>query len=402
MWFRALAAIATLLLAASSCGRINYDELPAALEDAGAPDIDADPDTSVRTIIASGWTHVCAAIDGRVACWGEGGSGQLGQGDSASSATPLTVDLPGPASALAAGNVHSCALVEGDVYCWGDGGNGRLGNGDGEDHPSPVKVTGLLAGSVTSIAAAHFSTCAVSQETAYCWGLNNQGQLGVNQVQNSSTVPVAVTNLPTVDSVVASADRACALIGRTAYCWGHDHNGDLGTAGNGGSMFEEVVVVSQLSQLSLGINASCGIIDGGVQCWGNGESGQLGDGLLADSAAAVNVLGLSQDVSRIHAAGGIQANAEEVDSMCAIRDGQVFCWGRNDFAQLGDQSTETRATPVPVVGLRGRAKAINGGTMHFCAVTEPENIECWGRGLEGQLGGATFTDSAMPVLVPSW
>jgi alpha-tubulin suppressor-like RCC1 family protein len=385
---------------AGSCGRINFDKLPATLEDAGEPELDAD--TSVPIIIASGWTHVCAAIEGRVACWGEGGSGQLGQGNTASSATPLTVDLPGPARALAAGNVHSCALVEGDVYCWGDGGNGRLGNGDGEDHPSPVKVTGLLAGSVTSIAAANFSTCAVSQETAYCWGLNNQGQLGVNTVQTSSIVPIAVANLPAVDSVVASADRACALSGRTAYCWGHDHNGDLGTAGNGGAMFEEVVVVSQLSLLSLAINAACGIIDGGVQCWGNGEDGQLGDGAFTDSTAAVNVAGLGQDVTALHAAGGIQANSDEVDSMCAIQGGEAFCWGRNDFGQLGDQSTMPRGVPVPVVGLRGEARLLNGGTMHFCAVTEPGNIECWGRGAEGQLGNGTFTDSLMPVLVPTW
>jgi alpha-tubulin suppressor-like RCC1 family protein len=402
---RTLPLCVAFIMGFAACGRIGFDKQLLADEDAapgGDADV-ADADNTSEIIIASGWFHTCAAIDGRVACWGEGGEGQLGQGDNASSAVPLPVNLPGPARALAAGKQHSCALVEGDVYCWGSNSNGRLGTGDTVDSLVPKRVVTLATGSVTSIAAANFSTCAVSQGTAYCWGLNSNGQLGIDTNQNASVVPVPVSNLSSsVDRVFAAADRACALVGTTGYCWGHDHSGDLGTAGNGGWMVEEVIVASGLSHLSLALSVGCGVSGGAVQCWGNGGAGQLGDGLFSSSTSAVDVLGMQSGVSDLHVAGGIEPLGAEVDTICAVRDGQAFCWGRNDYGQVGDQSMVTQGAPVPVVGLRGQVRSVNGGATHFCAVTAPNNIECWGRGEEGQLGSGDFADSSTPVLVAPW
>lgn len=402
---RLIVVSSALLLLGGACGRINFDKAPIAVQD-GAPAEDApaeDAAPGIAVLIAGGWFHTCAAIEGRVACWGKGNVGQLGQGNTTPSAVPLRVNLPGPASALASGRDHSCALVEGNVYCWGDNANGRLGTGDTMDSLVPKRVTGLADSSVTAIAVARFSTCAVSEGRAYCWGLNTNGQLGIDTVQDVSILPVPVMNLPTpVDRVIATSDRACALVGTTGYCWGHDHQGDLGTLGNGGFMVEEVVAAGNLSHLSIALSASCGVSSGAVQCWGNGDSGQLGDGLFTDSRTAVDVVGMQQGVTEVHVAGGIEPLGDEVDTICAVQDGQAYCWGRNDFGQVGDQTIITRGMPVPVVGLRGRVQSVNGGATHFCAVTEPSNIECWGAGVEGQLGSGSFADSLTPVLVPAW
>jgi alpha-tubulin suppressor-like RCC1 family protein len=352
--FSALAALA--FWTSIACGRIGYDGQSPIGNDADVAPVDAanNPEADAQSfsniLLAAGWEHTCAAIEGRVACWGQGDEGQLGQGDREPSATPLAVNLPGPATALSSARFHSCALVAGDVYCWGAGNNGLLGTGNTDD----------------------------------------------------SLVPVPVENLPSqVDSVVASADRSCALAAGTAYCWGHDHAGDLGTPGSGGWVAETVTTVSGLSQLSLALSVSCGLVSGGVKCWGKGAKGQLGDGLFSDNRSAVQVVGLGQNVSAIHVAGGMD-DVGEIDTSCGIQDGSVQCWGSNDYGQVGDQSTITRGTPVPVVGLRGPARKVNGGTAHFCAVTEPNNIECWGRGDNGQLGAGVFQNSATPVLVSAW
>lgn len=347
--------------------------------------------------------HTCAAINGRVACWGQGSSGQLGQGDQNSSNTPLPVSLPGPATALASGKDHSCAIANGDAYCWGSGSNGRLGMGDTADRLTPALVPSLPVGQVTDIGTGRYSTCVAAQDRGYCWGLNSNGQLGVDSsVQSSSSLPVLVTNLGTpVSSISTAADRACALVDSVAYCWGHDHEGDLGTAGSGGWQVEEVIVATNFAQHSISPNTSCGLRAGAVACWGKGTEGELGHGQFSNSATAVAVLGLQQDVTSLHVAGGIGPSATN-DATCAIQNGAVLCWGNNEFGQLGDQTQDNSATPLAVPGLQGDASVVNGGMGHFCAATLPDNIDCWGRGAEGQLGNGSFTGSLMPVLVPAW
>ncbi len=400
------------MLAASSliasCGRVGFEPLSSLSGNASdasaadATDVDAATPGFANIQIAGGWLHTCASIDGRVACWGLGASGQLGRGDNLSSAVPRTVALPGPATAITAGRDHSCAVSLGDAYCWGSGADGRLGSGDLLDRLEPNLVEGLPIGGVTAIGAARFSTCAVANGEVYCWGRNSGGQLGINEMQGASTVPVLAQGLASgVDALALAADRACAVRDRKGYCWGHDHSGDLGTAGNGGSTIEEVVVVPTLDALGIGLQHACGVLDGAVSCWGRGVSGELGDGMLQSSTTAVQVSGLESGVTSMSVGGGI-VEAAEIDSSCAVQDGNVLCWGRNDYGQLGSGDTAVLATPATVQGLAAPARLVEVGGGHACAVLEPNTIACWGRGTDGQLGHDFFADSFAPVVVQSW
>jgi alpha-tubulin suppressor-like RCC1 family protein len=404
-------------LAVSGCGRIGYDHndgywdsrRDAGFTGDGASSADADPlapDANplnpTNMVLAAGWNHTCAAIDGQVRCWGAGLSGQLGDGNLQSSQVPVPVSIPGTVTALTASRQHTCAIADGDAYCWGLGIHGKLGNGDEMDRPTPAPVVGLPAGQVTDIDANRFGTCAVAGGEVYCWGTNSQGQCGVNSAQSPILSPAKVANLPSpVQDLTSADDHGCAIAGSTGYCWGNGNKDELGTGGSPGWRNDPVTVVASPSQLSTGIVHSCGIVAGAVSCWGQGGNGELGNGQLNNSATAVAVQNLDQGVTKIYASSG-KIMTDDIDSTCAIQDGNVLCWGRNDNGQLGDQTQVNRAAPVAVQGLDGAASELSGGLGHFCALVFPDKIQCWGLNANGQLGNGSNTSSLTPVTVTNW
>ncbi|MGW8266878.1 MAG: RCC1 domain-containing protein [Longimicrobiales bacterium] len=143
--------------------------------------------------LAAGARHTCGISGNAVLCWGDNSSGQLGDGgDASSQSTPVpVVGLPAPPSTLAAGAVHTCALLTDEsTYCWGQNLHGQLGNGTTESSPSPVAVAGSLR--FVNIHAGGGVTCGfLGDGSQYCWGMNQGGQLGDGTRTNRSS-PVQV------------------------------------------------------------------------------------------------------------------------------------------------------------------------------------------------------------------
>jgi hypothetical protein len=159
--------------------------------------------------LAAGQYHTCALLkSGGVKCWGNNADGELGAGDpEAQRRTP--VDVSGLASgvvALDAGYAHTCAVMAGGgVKCWGQGLSGQLGDGRGLNRGTPTAVTGL-AGAAAAIAAGGIHSCALLAGGAVeCWGSNYEGELGVNP----GWTPVDVVGLGGVRYAIAGrvADR---------------------------------------------------------------------------------------------------------------------------------------------------------------------------------------------------
>ncbi len=188
--------------------------------------------------ISAGGSHTCAlAKDGKAYCWGLAILGQLGAPQKAEEVeVPVEVSGGHKFRLVSAGYVHSCGITEaGEGFCWGAGG-ARLGAGNatlGANSAVPVKVKGGFK--LKDISAGVAETCAVAEDgSAFCWGANWAGQLGVGKAgAEVRAEPQQVAGGRKFRAISVGAAAACALdqAGK-AFCWGAGNFGQLG-AGRG-------------------------------------------------------------------------------------------------------------------------------------------------------------------------
>jgi alpha-tubulin suppressor-like RCC1 family protein len=181
---------------------------------------------SAAVAVSAGWYHSCA-IDsaGAVECWGDNSSGQLGDGHSNNPAQPSPVGVTGLSSgvtAVSAGGGHTCAVAAGGALkCWGENQSGQLGDGTTLDSSTPVDVVGLSSGVVAVAAGVDFSCAITTGGALLCWGNNDWGKLGDGTITNRQA-PVAVSGLSSgVVAVNAANVQSCAVLSSGALkCWG--------------------------------------------------------------------------------------------------------------------------------------------------------------------------------------
>ncbi len=265
------------------------------------------------TAITTGANHTCALLDnGTVRCWGPSLEGQLGYGNTDTIGDNETPAAVGPvnlgagrtATAITTGGAHTCALLDdASVRCWGFGGNGQLGYGNTADigdneTPASVGPVNLGAGrTATAISAGDIHTCALLDDgTVRCWGYGMFGALGYGNTadigDNETPGSVGPVNLGagrTATAVTAGSTHTCALLDNgTVRCWGNGGNGRLGY-GNTDTIGDNETPGSvgpvnlgggrTAAAVTAGGAHTCALLDNGtVRCWGNGFSGQLGYG----------------------------------------------------------------------------------------------------------------------------
>ena len=244
------------------------------------------------TAVSAGESHTCAIHQGALKCWGDNSAGQIGVGSAPYYNIPQfvaaqSVDFSA-ASAVSLGYQHTCAVRSGAAWCWGSNTYGQLGDGTTNDSLTPVQVTGLGSG-VTAISAGDFHTCAIQDGAAKCWGQGIGGQLGQGVKQNASA-PVGVLTLDAgVTDIGAGSGHSCALVGGAAWCWGENGLDQLGD----GALSDSVLPIRIIeldagaSALAVGDNYACVFQRGAIRCWGSNNLGQLGDGTNNNSAIPV-------------------------------------------------------------------------------------------------------------------
>lgn len=258
--------------------------------------------------ISAGVSHVCAVTAGAAQCWGGNGSGQLGDGTQIGS--PLAVKVVGLSTGvtdISAGSVHSCAVTAtGGVKCWGKNHFGQLGDGTTSNSTTPVDVQGLGSGAV-SVEAGLFHTCAVTVTASVkCWGRNFSGQLGDGTTIDSTTpVDVQVVSGP-IATVSAGGRYTCAVrVAGSVSCWG--------------ALFASLGGPGTVSMVSAGHFYTCVVTTtNAAKCRGENLLGELGDGTTTERGSLVDVVGLSGGVSAISASplGHTCALVEQGGVMC--------------------------------------------------------------------------------------
>jgi alpha-tubulin suppressor-like RCC1 family protein len=413
-------------------------------------------DRAVR--IATGGSFACAQRDdGTVRCWGANGAGQLGNGLTLPSQTPVTVRGLSGVTALAAGARHACAISMGRVWCWGANDRGQLGRAPASRPCStaegavacesqPVLVEGLE--NVTALTAGAAHTCArIAEGLALCWGDARYGQLGASSAsEDPSPMPVAVLTdvlpLESVRDLSAGPQHTCARDENGAvWCWGRNDHGELGVEAPAGvpdrcagpcatnptrvpSLESRTPDAGSEKPLDGALDASEMPSDTGRDAASDAR-GDSGRDARADATETSDASDASDEpaddasvrdvtmmpspdavappsmVPRAIAAGGTFA--------CAVLDdGTVRCWGDDSDGQLGDgQRVPAPQRPVMVIATPGAARSnplqnvssLAAGASTACALLRDGSLRCWGSNQGGALGNGNTSAHSGPVPV---
>jgi alpha-tubulin suppressor-like RCC1 family protein len=390
--------------------------------------------------ISAGYSHTCVLFtNGSIRCWGNNANGQLGRPISeAASPVPKVVrfeEFAGPAIAISAGGYHTCAIIEPlspvqprTVYCWGNNGSGQLGNGTMTSSATPVEVD-LSALEQNEeplrIAAGYDHTCmSTDVGHVYCWGLNDVAQLGVGadieppaQLLTPTTrvISSSGSELRDIRGIATHIDHTCAVDKfQKMYCWGKNSKGQIGIDSKEMTIPYAIQPSWGMTNLpagnffvnhvAIGLNHTCAVVSssslpvtGDVYCWGGNLMKQLG-------AVAETPLLHPQSWSLRNA----RAVAAGDQFTCAInKDYNVLCWGRNDRGQLGRGETGSAMAidqDDPVNDSWDDVERIDAGAAHACALRGNHEIWCWGLNVVGQLGvelGDAENDCSRPATCSS-
>lgn len=352
------------------------------------------------TAVAADTGHSCGVLgDGTVWCWGLNTHGQLGDGQThqdcnGSDCSPTPVQVIGltGVESIVAGMHFNCVLFNGTVWCWGNNDNGQLGTGNTTNQSTPAQLSGIT--DAIEVAAGERHACIIRSDTSvWCWGRNPFGELG-NGTTTTSYIPLQVPGFFGASAINAGSNHTCvAKNDATVWCWGYNSDGQLGD-GSTTHRYSPVQVfgVTNGAQVACGHTHTCLLrSDNTVSCWGDNQYGQLGNNSTTDSSVPEQVIGLSN-------ASVLAVGTGSEHAVVQALDGSVVCWGYNQYGQLGDGTMTDSSTQVGVLGLTN-SQHVSGGYNHSCSVESNGTVWCWGWNTWGQLGDTTTTDSTTPVQV---
>jgi uncharacterized protein YjdB len=264
-----------------------------------------------------------------------------------------------------------------------------------------ASVTRVVVIKYRSITAGTMHACDIaSGGIVWCWGLNgNEGRIGSSQLgaEVKSAVPVKLPGDLRFSQISTYGRHTCGITAAgKAYCWGYNGWGGLGDGSSAGMSYTPVAVTGGIvfRSLSAGADHSCGVsTDNRAFCWGNNDWRQLGKGTVYTSTPTL--------VSETIAFAKITAGT---GFTCGITTGgDTYCWGANQIGQIGDGGKISYgnvfvAAPQKVVG-NNTFQSVSLGNQYACAIAVGGQGYCWGSNNtklgSGNQSGDTSTPAAM-------
>lgn len=313
------------------------------------------------------------------------------------------------------GPTHGCALLKaGQLACWGANDNGQLTSNSFLAESSTFPVYGAIPPpEEVAIGARH--TCGLFGRNVRCWGDGSRLEQTRREPAIAITASGDMTCTVTPESAVhcfraglpeivraegLSANVTHLAVGRAGICASLAAPTRLvrcapwiALGSYPSAAWKELLQEAAIQGLTVGDKHACALLEGGsIRCWGDNAFGQLGDGTTEDRATAVTAGPLPPALE-------VRAGANHT---CArLFNNTVACWGDNRAHQLASGTTAPSAVPLPLRGLVGVMELAAGGDG-TCARLSDGAVRCWGPNHVGQLGDGTTNahDVPMPVRSP--
>ena len=329
--------------------------------------------------------------------WGYNQSGELGDNSTTNRSNPIqTITQNINWSTVSAVDGMVAIKNDGTLWCWGYNFRGQLGDNTTTNRSSPVQTV-TFGNNWKQVSCGYDHKAAIKNDgTLWCWGDNFYGQLGNNTTTNRSS-PVQTVAFGNNWKQVCCISNSTAAIKTdgTLWIWGNNGGGELAdnTTTTRSSPVQTVTYGSNWKQVfggSTSYNYTAIKTDGTLWCWGNNQYGQLGDNssvILRSSPVQTVAFGTNWKTA---ACAGYH--------MTAIKtDGTLWAWGRNNNGQLGDNTITDRSSPVQTIAFGNNWKQTSCSTGFSAAIKNDGTLWCWGLGTSGQLGDNTATSKSSPV-----
>ena len=353
---------------------------------------------------SASYQRTCGINDeGKIYCMG---TGTAGFGDNSTTNYNLATLVDNGITAKRFKSVDTmhhgaCGLTtDNEIYCWGEGSSGQLGNGASADSSVPVLVSGsidwrFVSTTEYSTGLPKPSVCGISTTgVGYCWGEGAEGKLGHGSSADSNT-PSVISGSHSWKMISTGHRHSCGVDDSgVGYCWGSGADSRLGVAA-GGDQDEPQPVQGGLTwqEIHAGKENSCGITTAGAAyCWGSDAEGELGNGAVTGTQSAPYAV-----------TGGLTFRSMDVgafSTVCAITtDDDLYCWGYGALGALGNGGTTDATSPTLIMS---DIHTVDVGHTYACAVKNSGTAFCWGDETSGHLGlGYNYTDTFTPSMVLS-
>jgi Cys-rich repeat protein len=335
------------------------------------------------------WTAVSVGFEGMCAL--DAGGQLFCKDDRLVGTPPARLDTAGHVPVQIAVSFHRRCIIDAQqaLFCWGGNNQGQVGNGSNSDPPAPVAILPEIRW--LAVATSPETTCAIDVDNGlWCWGRCDGGQTG--QTTGPPEGCWAPTQVGRDRYIAVDTNRkdTCAVReDGVLVCFGDNSAGQLGTHGDTTDfLVTEVPVVGDWNAIAVGSSHVCGLRAGTeAWCWGTNARGQIGNARGGYAGVPTEVGGTWQSV------------ALGRHSTCGVRtDGSAWCWGANTVGQLGDGMVLSRSRPVRV-GRDTDWLAISAGEYHTCGLRDPGALWCWGSNSSSALGDGTVVDQLVPVRI---